>query len=470
MAHRTSPTNMGLYLLSTLAARDMGWLGAQELADRLEATLQTLSQLELYRGHFYNWYDTQRLVPLDPKYVSSVDSGNLAANFLVLGNGCREIIQEPFLVSRPFSGVGDAIHLLREALEGMADTQRTHTVTRKQLANALDSLAALLDPVPAGAREWAARFLDIRERAQTVADIAQALAQELGETADSEIRIWAEAVRAGLESHARDARIMIPWLRLEPSEVMAMAERPQEQAPEWVAIEPSFRHLPALADVPDRCESAVRELASLRERLAMDPATNRDLLQRMDALTQALNDSAREASALTRRLVAIAHSSQSMFDAMDFTFLFDNSRKLFSIGFRGADGALDDNCYDLLASEARLTSFIAIAKGDVPAAHWFRSGSCAHSRRPRLRFNLLVRLDVRIPDAGAGDAFSREQHAEPDLRAGRGAPDRIRRRARRSLGHIRIGVQRARFGFHISVLGVRSAGPRTRNAVSAKTW
>ena len=241
IAHRTSATNIGLYLLSTLAARDMGWLGALEVADRLEATLRTLGQLELYRGHFYNWYDTRRLVPLDPKYVSSVDSGNLAANLLVLGNGCREIVQEPFAASRPFIGVADALQLLREALEGIADTQRTHIVTRKQLANALDSLAASLEPVPAGARDWAARFLEIQDHAQTVADIAQALAQELGARPESELRVWADAARASLESHARDARIMIPWLRLEPSEVVAMAERPQEQAPDWVAIEPHAR-------------------------------------------------------------------------------------------------------------------------------------------------------------------------------------------------------------------------------------
>ena len=374
VAHRTSATNIGLYLLSTLAARDMGWLGALEVADRLEATLRTLGQLELYRGHFYNWYDTRRLVPLDPKYVSSVDSGNLAANLLVLGNGCREIVQEPFAASRPFVGIADALQLLREALEGIADTQRTHIVTRKQLANALDSLAASLEPVPAGARDWAARFLEIQDHAQTVADIAQALAQELGAPPESELRVWADAARASLESHARDARIMIPWLRLEPSEVVAMAERPQEHAPDWVAIEPFFRHMPALVDVPDCCESAARELATLRARLAADSATNREILQRIDALTLALNGSARDASALTRRLVAIAHSSQSMFDAMDFTFLFDNSRKLFSIGFRGTDGTLDDSCYDLLASEARLASFIAIAKGDVPASHWFRLG------------------------------------------------------------------------------------------------
>ena len=88
----------------------------------------------------------------------------------------------------------------------------------------------------------------------------------------------------------------------------------------------------------------------------------------------ALKSSAKEASALARRLDEIAATSQKMFDAMDFSFLFDNSRKLFSIGMRAADGTLDESCYDLLASEARLTSFIAIAKGDVPASHWFHLG------------------------------------------------------------------------------------------------
>ena len=85
VAHRTSPTNIGLYLLSTLVARDLGWLGTLEATERLEATLVTMSRLELFRGHFYNWYDTRTLHPLDPKYVSSVDSGNLAGHLVVSG-------------------------------------------------------------------------------------------------------------------------------------------------------------------------------------------------------------------------------------------------------------------------------------------------------------------------------------------------------------------------------------------------
>ncbi len=86
VAHRTSPTNIGLYLISVLAARDFGWIGTIEALERIEATLATMDRLERYRGHFLNWYETQTLQSLEPRYVSSVDSGNLAGNLLVLKN------------------------------------------------------------------------------------------------------------------------------------------------------------------------------------------------------------------------------------------------------------------------------------------------------------------------------------------------------------------------------------------------
>ena len=90
VAHRTSPTNLGLYLISVLSARDFGWIGAEETVERLEATMATMSRMQLYRGHFLNWYDTRDLRPLEPAYVSTVDSGNLCAHLLVLGMACRE--------------------------------------------------------------------------------------------------------------------------------------------------------------------------------------------------------------------------------------------------------------------------------------------------------------------------------------------------------------------------------------------
>ena len=374
VAHRTSPTNIGLCLLSTLAAHDLGWLGIQETTERLENTFRTLNKLEQFRGHFYNWYDTRDLHPLDPKYVSAVDSGNIAGHLLALGNGCRELIHKSPMDACVLAGIEDALHLLREAVARIADSKRTHSVTRKQLSNAVDAAAALCDSVPVDAADWAVRFVELKDRVQTVEDIAQTLEQELGNTANSEFRFWAEAAKVCVESHIQDAKILLPWLRLDPAEVRKMFENPSGPAPEWLAIEPFFRSLPTLADAPERFEAAVRGLTALDAALAGDSAGNKNARARVVALIQAMQDSISDAASLVRRLTAIAQTAGQLFEAMDFTFLFDHSRKLFSIGYRANDGCLDPSCYDLLASEARLTSFIAIAKGDVPSSHWFRLG------------------------------------------------------------------------------------------------
>jgi cyclic beta-1,2-glucan synthetase len=374
VAHRTSPTNIGLYLLSTVCARDFGWLGTLETVERLEATLATLNQMELFRGHFYNWYDTSDLHPLEPKYVSSVDSGNLAGHLLALGNSCRELMEKSSVGPHLLAGLQDTGRLLSEALVKISDTPRTHIVTRKQLSNAVDAMMASLDSTPVDSVDWALRFKEWRAHAQTVADIAQALAQERGDNPHSELRTWAEAFRACVESHVRDAEILIPWARLVSKDIPGLAKGLRDRTPEWVAIEPSLHFVPTLADAPDRFDAALCELSVLRARMITSLPADRDTITRIDALAEALRLSAADAAALIRRLSAIVLTTGRMFQTMDFTFLFDDTRKLFSIGYRVADGSLDSNCYDLLASEARLTSFVAIAKGEVPPSHWFHLG------------------------------------------------------------------------------------------------
>jgi cyclic beta-1,2-glucan synthetase len=291
LAHRTSPTNLGLYLLSAVSARDFGWAGMIETVDRLEATFATMSRLQQYRGHFYNWYDTRDLRPLDPRYVSSVDSGNLAAHLIALANACREWIDAPVPNRLSCVGAEDALLLAREALQELPDDLRTHTIASTQLDHALDALAAALDDDAAEPGDIAARLGRIAPLATTAADIAQALASELGDDVGGDMLFWAEAARRSVESWQRDL---------------------------------------GLTD---------DATLSLRQRLAI------------------LESTAREMS-----------------HAMQFGFLLDPERRLLSIGYRAAEGTLDPSCYDLLASEARLASFVAIAKNDVPARHWFRLG------------------------------------------------------------------------------------------------
>ena len=295
LAHRTSPTNLGLYLLCAVSARDFGWTGTAEVVARLEATLATMTRLQRFRGHFYNWYDTQDLRPLEPRYVSAVDSGNLAAHLIAVANACREWISLAIPNVAAMAGIKDALYLTREALQELPDDRRTHTTTRQQLEATLDALAESLQAAAAAATDPTSRiesvFPDLAMHATTLADESRALASEQGDEAHGDLLFWAESTRNSIES--------------------------------W------------------RCE-----------------------------VTQSEADK----RALNQQLTAIETTARAMAVAMEFGFLLDPERKLLAIGYRATDGTPDPSCYDLLASEARLASFFAIAKNDVPARHWFRLG------------------------------------------------------------------------------------------------
>ncbi len=358
VAPRTSPTNIGLYLLSTLAAHDLGWLGTLDTVDRLEATFEGLRRLERFRGHFYNWYDTRRLQPLEPRYVSTVDSGNLAGHLLAVESGCRHLLTRPLREARVRRGVDDTLALVREAEGRLADDRRTQTVSRDDLAHAIDDMATGLADRDDGAVDPLRR---LRVLADTLVDVAQALTAERGDPPDSDLLDCARAVQATVASHARDADVLAPWASvLERTSLLSAAGAEAERRLRDADL--------TIADIPDRCRTLAAELKAAGT-APIDAAS-----QGVETLTALLESAERAADAVVRRVMAIRRMARELFDAMRFDFLFDPTRKVFAIGYRVADGTLDAGAYDLLASEARLASFVAIARGDVPTSHWFRLG------------------------------------------------------------------------------------------------
>ncbi|MEO8443377.1 MAG: glucoamylase family protein [Gammaproteobacteria bacterium] len=291
LAHRTSPTNLGVYLLCIVSARDFGWIGTVEALERLEATLGTMDRLQRFRGHFYNWYDTRDLRPLEPQYVSSVDSGNLAAHLITVASATRGWTDVAVKPGDAAAGAGDALHLARDALQALPAHLRTQPVVWQQLEEQLDAIGTALRDLGTAGGDVAARLQELASRAAILVDITRTLASDHSDDGYGELLFWSEATHCTIESWHRDS-------------------------------------------TQDRAATSV-----LNERLS-----------RVEAITK------------------------DMAEAMQFGFLLDEHRRLLSIGYRVADGTLDPSCYDLLASEARLASFVAIAKGDVPSRHWFRLG------------------------------------------------------------------------------------------------
>ncbi|MFN0157599.1 MAG: GH36-type glycosyl hydrolase domain-containing protein [Bacteroidota bacterium] len=372
IAHRTSPTNLGLYLLSTVAANDFGWVGMHETVERLDTTLTAMNDLERFRGHFYNWYDTHDLRTLDPKYISSVDSGNLAGHLIAIGNACSEMIKRPLVNAQWTAGTVDALMLTRESLRVLTHDRRTQTVSRKRLDEELDTFSAALHEDPTTPASVVNILEDLVCQASTLADIARTLIEEggVGLNAESgaEVLFWTEAVRETLKSHGRDFELLKPWSRL-----AAVVKLDQETPPEDI-LRRFVESIPTLANLPDRCGEAISILTFHRTKLRADGNKRGAELAQVGALIESFERSGHSARSLERRLSAVKEMSERMFAAMDFSFLFDTTRQLLSIGYRLADGTLDPACYDLLASEARLASFVAIAKGDVPVRNWFQLG------------------------------------------------------------------------------------------------
>jgi cyclic beta-1,2-glucan synthetase len=364
VAHRTSPTNLGLYLLSAASARDLGWIGTLDLTDRVGRTLATMGELERFRGHFYNWYDTQSLRPLERRYVSTVDSGNLAGHLGVLATALRERVRRPLVDRRVGRGIEDVLIILDE-LVSRADKDAAPAVA--EFKAAVDGFRADLVAEPATTLAWAGRVRELSAAASAFTELAAAL----DDARRGDAATWVETLQSTIASHRRDLDTLAPWAE-------TLDEATATLSTELVAGLPAVGRLlgamPSLGEMPAVAGAAARELAALIDAPADAMGSLRLDRGRLVKTLEALERSALESAAAAHRLEEAAGAALAFAESMDFTFLFDGTRQLFSIGYRVGDGALDEGRYDLLASEARLTSFLAVARGEVPPEHWFRLG------------------------------------------------------------------------------------------------
>jgi cyclic beta-1,2-glucan synthetase len=373
IAHRTSPTNIGLLLLSTLAAHDFGYVGLVELLERIEFTFASLEKLQKFRGHFLNWHDTKTLQPLWPHYVSVVDSGNLAGHLIALKQACLELPDHTVVDERVLSGLADTLNAVKQETSQIEVTrQRTAAINIKQLSGGLQSCANLLaGKPPQSLPQWIARFAELDEHASVIDDIVAALAHEHGGDEFTELRWWTSSFLHEVRNYRRDLTLLAPWGAVDLTNLSSASADA-----DWQTIIGQLRVVPSLTHVPEICDRALVRLAVLRGEVEQTPpgSGHEAVLVDLKTLTEALEQAAETARKFGARLALVAQTCQRLVTEMDFKFLLDPERKVFTIGFNVTEGRHDNAYYDLLATEARLASFIAIAKGEVPQEHWFRMG------------------------------------------------------------------------------------------------
>ncbi len=358
VAPRTSPTNIGMALLADLAAYDFGYCSGTRLLERTQRTLETLSRLERYRGHFYNWYDTRTLAPLHPRYVSTVDSGNLAANLLVLGNGYEEMAKAPILPPRVFGGLRDTLSVLRDTAGGIRGLGPVVSGTMLRLiARQIEDVSQAVPTVTAAAR-LLKRLMAAGEDLKTCGG------------SDAEVTWWVGAYEQSCKDHYVDLVHLAPWL--------CLPDTPQGM---WgdSAREPNGP-LAHLRDALDRLQESpsLRDVARLPETLL--PLVDAVIVQPpqgaevwLKQWRETLLVASENASARIQQYEDVASACRLDAD-MDFGLLYNASRELFAIGYNVDERRVDASYYDLLASEARLASFIVIAQGQCGQEHWFALG------------------------------------------------------------------------------------------------
>lgn len=308
IARRTSPTNIGMSLLAHLAAYDFGYISAGEFLLRAKNILSSMEKMERYRGHFYNWYDTQTLKPLRPQYVSSVDSGNLAGSLLTFQVGLEELKNQPVLSLTIFQGMRDTLQVLIDLVPSSAAPDLSEMV--KHIQRTLNSAALGKEAQTLAGTDLVLEKLHLAS-GQLVARLPS------DSDIDGEIYYWARAFEHQTRALRDDLRALIPDLN-------------------------PFVHIPTLMELSEMAlvdngvlSSAAKERVRIIDVLA-------DICQKLGVL--------------------------------DFEFLYDTSSNLLSIGYDVSERRRDPSCYDLLASEARLASFLLIAEGQIPQKHWFSLG------------------------------------------------------------------------------------------------
>ncbi|HEX8873979.1 MAG TPA: glucoamylase family protein, partial [Nitrosospira sp.] len=308
IAHRTSPTNMGLALLANVAAHDFGYIGIRQLVERTANTLRTMETLERHAGHFYNWYDTQTKAPLT-RYISTVDSGNLAGHLLTLRAGLLEVAEAPVIREQTFMALADTLQILEKTAGAAA------TASLGKFENALIAAAEIRPMTVASARA------DLDRLVACARDIVHEISAGPAALSSGEAHEWARVLSGQCESALGDLNSLVP-------QALMTAAAQDAGTAHTIAI------------------PSLRELASRG------------------------NDSAREQIAALEHLALQAEEMSRM----EYDFLFNPAQRQLAIGYNAGERRLDASYYDLLASEARLCSFVAIAQEQLPQESWFALG------------------------------------------------------------------------------------------------
>lgn len=333
IAHRTSPTNIGLSMLANLAAYDFGYITAGKLIGRTSNVIATVDKLEKYNGHLFNWYNTLTLEILYPRYISTVDSGNFAGHLITLKQGLDAIKHHKIVPSRFFDGLLDTVRIAADDDPANAGLKELETTLEEVCRNK-----------PNGLINFKNTLLQVNQ-----------LTEKLKEPYSSAVS-WIQKIIDQVNNMVDELTLLVPWLF-------------EDNLPaEHKDLLPNASLLPTFHELSEWNSQLLQSIFKKNQ-----DDTNIASKGGLNQLRHSTSTSQKIISELFTSIESIKIKCDEFAD-IQYRFLYDKSQNLLSIGYNADDQRKDNSYYDLLASEARLAVFVGIAQGKIPQESWFALG------------------------------------------------------------------------------------------------
>lgn len=333
-AHRTSPTNIGLSLLSNLGAYDFGYITITSLIQRTKNTFSSLHKLERYSGHFYNWYDTQTLKTLNPRYISTVDSGNLGGHLLTLKQGFLEIANKQIISHQFFHGLKHTVFLLEET-------------SSENIRHLIVEIKFWIEKY---AQQEYTTIIDFKNNLDNLEFLLKQLDQQIVKSSPKEDRYWLDKILYQLNDQSNELIIFKPWFSI----------------PEKFNILGDIRKINSFNLLADSPKTLKKDFENFTD-LSID---EKNWFKKFLSAIENISELAQKT---IHALISLSNECDD-FANMEYDFLYDKAQHLLTIGYNVNEHKKDASYYDLLASEARLASFVAIAQGKISQENWFALG------------------------------------------------------------------------------------------------
>lgn len=365
VAHRTSPTNIGLLLISIISAGDLGYIGAVNMIDRFDKIVATMEKLDKWKGHLYNWYNTVTLDTLRPLYVSTVDSGNLVGYMMVVREGLKEYLQKQVLRPSMMLGLRDTLALACEEAGVNAEDK---------VWKLFGDIGAVGDITP---QKWERVLKELDAWSKSIVIFPASDKNEKNKKTDKSRKNykinkqnWIKKLEETTGQYLQELykfypALLIPDIVNTPDLFSDMGETVTH--PEDELFKPG-----SMEELAIRYHKMIRSIGKVMDEKiqTIDGAKK----EKLDMLIDRLKWSCGEIESIAGKYRGLVGRFSVLIDKTEFSSLFDHKRLLFSIGYNAEDGHLSKSYYDLLASESRQASYIAIARCEVDRRHWIRLG------------------------------------------------------------------------------------------------